>query len=78
MGATSVRSGRTPGIINLLAAIAMAAWPTLNLTSVAQDMEAIGKEAAQMVLKLVSRPNAKVEPSVLPPRLVVRGSSKKT
>ncbi|HEX6487359.1 MAG TPA: substrate-binding domain-containing protein [Candidatus Dormibacteraeota bacterium] len=56
----------------------MAAWPTLNLTSVAQDMEAIGREAAQMVLRLVSRPGAKVEPSVLPPRLVVRASSRRS
>ena len=56
----------------------MAGWPSVNLTSVAHDSQAIGKEAAQMALKLVGRPNARIEPSVLPPRLVVRGSSRRS
>ena len=55
----------------------MAGWPTLDLTSVAQDFDAIARDAAQMVMKLVARPSARIESSVLPPRLVVRGSSRR-
>jgi LacI family transcriptional regulator len=54
---------------------AMASWPFLALTSVAQPMGQLGEEAGQMILQRIRTPGESVEPVTLPPRLVVRRSS---
>jgi LacI family transcriptional regulator len=54
----------------------MAAWPTVNLTSVAQGSFALGQEAARMLLQRISRPGFAPESTILPPRLSVRGSTR--
>jgi DNA-binding LacI/PurR family transcriptional regulator len=56
----------------------MAAHPALDMSSVAQDTDKIGSEAAAMLLKLMAQPNITPSPVVLPPRLVVRGSSRRS
>jgi LacI family transcriptional regulator len=53
----------------------MAAWPSLNLTSISQGTKALGKQAASTITKLISNPTVRIPPAVLPPRLVVRGST---
>jgi LacI family transcriptional regulator len=55
----------------------MASWPSLDLTSVAQDIESLGSTAATMALRMADRPGARMDPTVLPPRLVVRGSTRR-
>jgi LacI family transcriptional regulator len=54
----------------------MAAWPTVNLTSVAQGSFALGQEAARMLLQRISRPGFTPDPTILPPRLSIRGSTR--
>jgi LacI family transcriptional regulator len=55
----------------------MASWPSLDLTSVAQDIESLGSTAATMALRMADRPGSRMDPTVLPPRLVVRGSTRR-
>lgn len=54
----------------------MAAWPTVNLTSVAQGTFNLGSEAASLVLKRIDSPKMKLQPTILSPRLSIRGSTR--
>jgi len=69
---------RVPGDIGIVGYddTAMAGWPFFNLTSVAQSTTRVGEEAARMILRLIEDGGASSEPVVLPPHLVVRGSSR--
>ena len=55
---------------------AIAAWPFLELTSVAQPTSQLGEEAARMILQRIRSPEVPVASVTLPPQLVVRGSSR--
>lgn len=54
----------------------MAAWPTVNLTSVAQNTVALGVEAAGLALRRVISPQRTLPPMILPPHLTIRGSTR--
>ncbi|MFN2464237.1 MAG: LacI family DNA-binding transcriptional regulator [Candidatus Dormibacteria bacterium] len=54
---------------------AMAAWPSLSLTSVNQSTVTQGREAGHLMLRLVENPRARVESIVIPAHLSVRASS---
>jgi DNA-binding LacI/PurR family transcriptional regulator len=54
----------------------MAAWPTVNLTSVAQGTFNLGSEAASLVLKRIDSPTRSLQPTILSPRLSIRGSTR--
>lgn len=54
----------------------MAAWPTVNLTSVAQNTIALGAEAAGLALRRIISPRRMLPPMILPPRLTIRGSTR--
>ena len=56
----------------------MASWPPLSLTSVAQASVTQGREAGHLVLRLIEDPDAAVDSILLPPRLTVRNSSRRT
>lgn len=53
----------------------MASWPTVDLTSVAVNIRELGRVAATMALRLIKQPTLKLESTVLPPRLIARGST---
>ena len=77
LAAVTTRGLRVPGEFGVVGYddTPMAAWPTLSLTSIAQSTTAIGRESARMILQRISDPDAEVQSVVLPPRLVVRGST---
>jgi DNA-binding LacI/PurR family transcriptional regulator len=54
---------------------AMASWPFLALTSVAQPTSHLGEEAGRMILQRIRTPGEAVEPVTLAPSLIVRRSS---
>ncbi|MEA2682339.1 MAG: LacI family transcriptional regulator [Chloroflexota bacterium] len=54
----------------------MAAWPTVDLTSVAQGTFNLGMEAGSLVLKRIDSPRIKLQPTILSPRLSIRGSTR--
>jgi LacI family transcriptional regulator len=54
----------------------IAAWPTVNLTSVAQGTYSLGEEAGRLLLRQIANPKAKLQPTILSPRLVIRGSTR--
>ncbi|HXA43093.1 MAG TPA: substrate-binding domain-containing protein [Candidatus Solibacter sp.] len=54
----------------------IASWPTVNLTSVAQGTYSLGEEAARLLLKQIASPLMKQQPTILSPRLVIRGSTR--
>ena len=47
----------------------------LELSTIAQDFEGIGKTAGELVLRRIANPHAPIATTVFPSRLVVRRSS---
>lgn len=54
----------------------MAAWPFLQLTSVAQPAIQLGGEAGRMILERIRTPGNDVEPVIVAPQIVIRESSR--
>jgi LacI family transcriptional regulator len=55
----------------------LAALPAMNLTSVAQGTDELGRRAAGMMLTKIARPEQDVASVVLRPHLVARGSTRR-
>jgi LacI family transcriptional regulator len=55
---------------------AVAAWPFLRMTSVAQPTSELGDAAGRMILHRIRAPEEKVEPVTLAPELIIRDSSR--